>query len=187
MGRTGWRRRHLPGGLVWLDIGGNRRKKESLSGIPLPFISLCLFLSTIFTLHLDSLYPFSLFITSVGFLTWRHFLLPDQALYVLWSFILFSHSFHSSLSLFGTFPPHFCLFVCLLTIFSWLHLFIGKELAITLVPVVSRLCHRTKRVGVERRRRAKEMAPHWSQWLQRNMNICLQPPTHVRPDTFDSF
>lgn len=34
MGRTGWRRRCLPGGLAWLYIGGNRRKKESLLGIP---------------------------------------------------------------------------------------------------------------------------------------------------------
>lgn len=48
---------------------------------------------------------------------------------------------------------HFCLFVCVLTIFSLLHLFTGKELGVRSVPVQSRLCHPTERVGVKHRHR----------------------------------
>lgn len=58
-----------------------------------------------FTPHLDSLYPFlPPFSTLV--------LLPVQAPYVLSSFILFFHSFHSCLSLLCTFFPLLPLCVC---------------------------------------------------------------------------
>lgn len=123
MGRTGWRRRRLPGGLAWLYIGGNRRKKESLSGIPhfsLPFISLCLFLSPIFTLHLDSLCSVFFFSTpqldsshcpSFSFLS-RLYMSSRLSSF---SFIPFIVRYLSSAPSF-----HFCLFVCVLTIFSLL-------------------------------------------------------------------
>ena len=108
MGRTGWRRRRLPGGLAWLYIGANRRKKESLSGIR--HFSLPIYQSLPF--------PFPRFHTTSGltlslfFSFSTLFLLPVQALYVLSAFILFFHSFHSSLSLLCTFFPLQPLCVC---------------------------------------------------------------------------
>lgn len=108
MGRTGWRRRRLPGGLAWLDIGGNRRKKESLSGIrhfSLPIYQFLPFPLHVFTPHLDSLCPF------FSPLFQHHFSFLSR-LYVLSSFILFFHSFHSSLSLLCTFFPLLPLCVC---------------------------------------------------------------------------
>lgn len=124
-----------------------RKKVSQAFVIPLyPFISLCLFLSRVFTPHLDSLYPFfSPFSTLV--------LLPVQAPYVLSSFILFFHSFHSCLSLLCTFFPLLPLCVC------FNHLLTGKELGERSVPVQSRLCHPTERVGVKHR--------HWHSLLRR--------------------
>lgn len=116
MGRTRRRRRRLPGGLAWLYIGGNRMKKESLSGIP--HFSLPIYQSLPFPLPLFS---HRIWTHSIPFFSFQcHcwipqlplFLLPVQALYVLSSFILFFHSFHSSLSLLGTFFPLLPLCVC---------------------------------------------------------------------------
>lgn len=97
-------------GLTLEGIEGRKKVSQaflsthlSVSAFSSPPFSHCIWTHSVF---------FFLFITSVGFLTWRHFRLPDQALYVLWSFILFSRSFHCSLSLIGTFLFHFCLFVC---------------------------------------------------------------------------
>lgn len=66
------------------------------------------------------------------------------------------HPFLSFLSQFCISPRHLLstsASLCVLTIFSLLHLFTGKELGARSVPVQSRLCHPTKRVGVKHRHR----------------------------------
>lgn len=70
---------------------------------------------------------------------------------------------------------HFCVFVCVLTIFSLHHLFTGKELGARSVPVQSRLCHCTKRVGVKHR--------HWhglpGRWHHAEANGCRETWIYV--------
>lgn len=165
MGRTGWRRRRLPGGLAWLYIGGNRRKKESLSGI------------RHFSLPIYQSLPFPLprFHTTSGltlsfFFPFQHSFSFLSRLYM--SSRLSSPSLIPFIVLYLSSAPsfHFCLFVCVLTIFSLLHLFTGKELGVSSVPVQSRLCHPTKRVGVKHR--------HWhslpGRWHHIEANGCRE-------------
>lgn len=84
---------------------------------------------------------------------------------------------------------HFCLFVCVLSILSLLHLLrerawhkICASAVEIVLPYQESGC-RTQTVA----ECAREMAPHWSQWLQRIMNICLLPPTHPGPVPFSLF
>lgn len=147
VGRTGWRRRRLPGGLAWLYVGGNRRKKESLSGIrhsSLPIYQSLPFPLPRFSHHIwtHSIHFFPPFQHSFCFLSRLHMSSRPSS----FSFIPFIVVYLSSAPSF-----HFCLFVCVLTIFSLLHLFTGKELGERSVPVQSRLCHPTERVGVKHR------------------------------------
>lgn len=101
------------GGWLGSTLAGTegRQKVSQASFIPLyPFISLCLFLSPHF--HITSgltLSLFSLFDTTVGFLTLPVFLLPIQALYILIFHPLLSFLFFCC-----------CLFVYVLTVFSLL-------------------------------------------------------------------
>ncbi len=90
----------------WLGFtsGGTEGKSLRHSSFLFTHLSASAFSSAVFTPHLDSLYPFFPFSTL--------FLLPVQALYVLLSFILFFHSFHSSLSLLCTFFPLLPLSCC---------------------------------------------------------------------------
>lgn len=159
MEQTGWRRRHLPRGLAWLDVGENRRKEESLSGIPyfspliyqtLPFFYPLLFFIT------SGLTPVCLFLlSSVGSLT----LLPpfiDQAFKcpLVFSLFLFFHSFHSALSLCDTLLFFLCCFVFVLAIFSLLcKCRRKKSLARDLCQRSAVQRHPTKSVGVKHRHR----------------------------------
>lgn len=142
---------------VWLYIGANRRKKESLSGIlhfSLPIYQSLPFPFPVFTPHLDSRCPFF-------FSFQHHFWIPHIAfsfsflsrLLQYMSAHLSSFSFIPFTVLYLSLAPsfHFCLFVSVFTISSMLHLFTGKELGVRSVPVQCRLCHPTKRVGVKHR------------------------------------
>lgn len=145
--------------------GTEGRKKVSQAFVIslYPFISLCLFLSPVFTPHLDSFYPFFFcpFQHSFSFLS-RLYMSSQLSSF---SFVLFIVLYLSSAPSF-----HFCLFVCVLTIFSLLHLFTGKELGVSSLPVQSRLCHPTKRVGVKHR--------HWhslpERWHHTEANGCRE-------------
>lgn len=177
MGRTGWRRRGLPGGLAWHYIGRNRRNKESLRHSS--------FLST----HLSaSAFAFFLFSHHI----WTHSVLffHFQQLFFLPAHALCSLVFYSFsvivLHLSAAHSFHFCLFVCVLSILSLLHLLRERawhEICASAVEIVLPYQEsgcRTQTVA----ECAREMAPHWSQWLQRIMNICLLPPTHPGPVPF---
>lgn len=142
MGRTGWRRSRLPGGLAWLYIGRNRRNKESLrhSAFLSTHLSASAFSFPLFSQHIWT--------RSVPFSHFQQSVFPScpcsmsTGLSSFSSIVLYLSSARSF---------HFCLFVCVLTILSLLHLFTGKELGIRSVPVQSRLCYPTKRVGVKHR------------------------------------
>ena len=157
MGQTGWGRRHLPGGLAWLYIGGNRRKKESLSGIQhfslpiyesLPFplhpFSHCIWTHSIpfsFSALLDSSYSLT-----VSFLS-RFYRSSGRSHYF---FLLYS--LHSSVSPLSTFFSLVLLYVHFNHLLVTLS-FQRENLGVRSVPVQSRWCHPTKRVGVKHRHR----------------------------------
>lgn len=137
----------------WLGswVGGNRRKKESLSGIShfalpiyqsLPFSPPCSHAASGFTLSFSFLSPLLDSSHCFSFLSRLYVSSHPSSL----SFIPFIVLYLASAPSF-----HFCLFVCILTISSLLHLFTGNELGVRSVPVQSRLCHPTKRVGVKHR------------------------------------
>lgn len=127
--------------------GTEGRKKVSQAFVIslYPFISFCLFLST-FSHHIWTH-------SVLFFLPFFNTISPSCPDYM--SSRLSSFSFIPFIVLYLSSAPsfHFCLFVCVLTIFSLLHLFTGKELGVRSVPVESRLCHPTKRVGVKHRHR----------------------------------
>lgn len=141
-----------------------------------PFNSLCLFLSARF--RTTSGLTLSVFPSFH-----HHFWFPQIAsLSPSWPGSICPLVFHPTvLFLFIAFylslPPtfHLCLFVCILTIFSLLHLFTGKELGVRSVPVQSRLCLPTKRVGVKHR--------HWhslpGRWNHIEANGCRETWIYV--------
>lgn len=136
-----------------LDGTEGRKKVSQAFLISLyPFISLCLFLSPHFhTASGLTLSPFFSFSTPL--LDSSHCLSFSFLSRLYMSSHLSSFSFISFIVLYLSSAPsfHFCLFVCVLTIFSLLHLFTRKELGVRSVPEQSRLCHPTKRVGVKHR------------------------------------
>lgn len=117
MERTGWRRRRLPGGLA---LHRREQKEERKSLRHSSFLSTHLSVSAFSfpRFHTTSGLALSFFfLFSTPLLDSSHcflFFLPVQAftVYVRSSFILFFHSFHSSLSLLGTFFPLLPLCVC---------------------------------------------------------------------------
>lgn len=139
----------------WLgstSAGTEGRKKVSQAFLIslYPFISLCLFLSRCF--HAASgLTFFSFLFFSTPLLDSSHCFFFLSRLYM--STHLSSFSFIPFIVLYLSSAPsfHFRLFLCVLTISSLLHLFTWKELGVRSVPVQSRLCHPTKRVGVKHR------------------------------------
>lgn len=157
MGRTGWRRRRLPGGLDWLYIGGNRRKKESLLGIP--HFSLPIYQSLPFPLphfHTASGLTLSFFFFSTPLLDSSHCLSFSFLSRLYMSSRLSSFSVIPFIVVYLSSPPsfHFCLFVCVLTIFSLLHLFYRerawREICASAVEIVPPY---QERVGVKHRHR----------------------------------
>lgn len=139
------------GWLASTSEGTEGRKKVSQAFLIslYPFISLCLFLSSCF--HAASGFTLFFFSFLTSLLDFSHCFSFLSRLYM--STHLSSLSFIPFILLYLSSAPsfHFCLFVCILTISSLLHLFTGKELGVRSVPVQSRLCHPTKRVGVKHR------------------------------------
>lgn len=173
MGRTGWRRRRLPGwgGGCWLGVASEGADRiKSLSGIcRSSAFSFALFSHHIWT-HSAPQPFFSFFYLQVSFSSRPHSPSPP----VFHAFFFFCCE--SSLSLLCTFFP-------LLP----LHLFTGRELwhairasAVGIVLPYQESGSQTQTVA----QRARKMAPHRSQWLRRIFNICLLPPTRMGPVPF---
>lgn len=116
-------------------------------------MSLCLFLSTHF--HTASGLTLSLFLFQLGWVPHLASQSPScpgfegPLLFLIISFCFIPLISLSLLSL----SPLSTYFMCILTMFSLLYLFKGKNLGMTSVPVQSRCCHPTKRVGVKHRHR----------------------------------